>query len=121
MSRRTRILVLSLVAALGLFWVFWATVANNSGVSNKLVSYNVVDSTLATVDLAVTKDPATTAKCSLEAMNDSYAVVGYKVITIGPGGANTPDGRTMPVRAQVRTDSLAVTGVVEDCWIVQQP
>jgi hypothetical protein len=120
MSKKARILILAVVGVLGLAWVFWATVGNSTGVSNRLISYQVVDSTLSTVDVAVTKDPAATARCALQAMNDSYAVVGWNVITIGPNGsgAGTDSGRTTTVRGQVRTDSLAVTGVVQECWIV---
>ncbi len=123
MSKRTRILVLAVVGALALTWVLWVTVGNTTGISNKLVSYRVVDATLTTVDVAVTKDPAATAQCSLQAMNSSYAVVGWKVITIGPTatGEGTDGGRTTTVRGEVRTDSAAVTGVVENCWIAQQP
>lgn len=119
MSKRARILVLAAAGLLGLVWVFWATVGNNSGVDNKLISYQVVDPTLTTVDVAVTKDPSATAKCALQAMNDSYAVVGYKVITVGPNGAGTDSARTTTVRGDVRTDSPAVTGLVQECWIVQ--
>lgn len=123
LSKTRRIIVLAVVGVLALTWILWVTVGNNTGISNKLISYNVVDPTLSTVDVAVTKDPAATAKCALQALNSSYAVVGYNVITIGPNGtgAGVDSGRTTTVRGEVRTDSLAVTGVVEDCWIVQQP
>ena len=116
-------MVLAVAGALALTWVLWVTVGNNTGVSNKLVSYEVVDSTLSTVDVAVTKDPGATAQCVLKAMNSSYAVVGWNVITIGPNGTNAgaDKGRTTTVRGEMRTDSLAVTGVVENCWIVQRP
>ncbi len=120
MSKKSRILALALVGVLGLVWVFWATVGNNSGVDNKLISYQVVDPTLTTVDVAVTKDPSATARCALQAMNDSYAVVGFKVITIGPNGngSGTDSGRTTTVRGALRTDAPAVTGLVQECWIV---
>jgi hypothetical protein len=53
-------------------------------------------------------------------MNESYAVVGWDVVTIGPNGtaAGSDGGRTTAQRAMVRTDSLAVSLVVDSCWIV---
>ena len=92
----------------------------NTGVSQKLLSYNVVDATMTTVDLAVTKAPDATAQCAIKAMNGSYAIVGWNIITVGPNGkdAGSENGRTTTVRGELRTDALAVTGVVEKCWIV---
>ena len=121
LSKKAKIIILSVVAALALFWILWVSVGNNTGVSQKLVSYEVVDSTLSTVDLSVTKAPGATAQCAVKAMNESFAVVGWNVITIGPNGTDTGSegGRTTTVRGQMRTDSLAVTGVVENCWIVK--
>ena len=54
-------------------------------------------------------------------MNESYAVVGWNVVTVGPNGkdAGSENGRTTTVRGEIRTDSLAVTGVVENCWMVK--
>ncbi len=105
---------------LSLSWVLWAVMGANDGVSQKLLSYNVVDGTMTTVDLALTKDPSATAQCAIKAMNSTYAVVGWSVITVGPNGtdAGSENGRTTTVRGELRTDSLAVTGVVENCWIV---
>ncbi|AIY03531.1 hypothetical protein ART_3932 [Arthrobacter sp. PAMC 25486] len=120
MSKRTQKILLLVAAVLSVSWVLWSVMGGNTGVSQKLLSYNVVDGTMTTVDLAVTKSPDATAKCALKAMNDSYAVVGWNVITIGPNGedAGSENGRTTTVRGELRTDALAVTGVVENCWIV---
>jgi len=75
---------------------------------------------MTTVDMQVTKAPDQTAKCAVEAMNANYAVVGWDVITIGPNATTvgTNKGTTTSMRANVRTDSLAVTGVIDSCWIV---
>jgi hypothetical protein len=119
-SKRTKIIALAVTGVLALTWILWVTVGSNTGIDQKLVSYEVVDPTLSTVDLVVTKDPGATAKCALQALNSSYAIVGWNVITIGPNGteAGSNNGRTTTVRGEVRTDSLAVTGVVDNCWIV---
>ncbi|ALV47337.1 hypothetical protein MB46_02090 [Arthrobacter alpinus] len=119
-SKKTQKILLIVAAALSLTWVLWVVIGGNSGISQKIVSYNVVDGTLTTVDLTVTKDPGATAACEIKAMDTSYAVVGWKVITVGPNSedAGSENGRTTVVRGELRTDSPAVTGVVETCWIV---
>lgn len=120
MPKRTQKILLVVAAVLSLSWVLWVTLGGNTGVSQKLISYNVIDSTMTTVDVAVTKSPEATAKCAIKAMNSTYAVVGWNVITIGPNSkdAGSENGRTTIVRGEMRTDSLSVTGVVESCWIV---
>lgn len=119
--KKSQKILLLIAAVLAVSWVLWVTIGGNTGVSQKIISYNVVDDTMTTVDLAVTKDPEDTAECALKAMNDAYAVVGWNVITIGPNSkdAGSENGRTTTVRGELRTDSPAVTGVVEYCWIVK--
>ena len=123
LSKKTRNIWLVVAAVLSVGWVLWVVAGSTTGVSNKLLGYNVADSTMTTVELTVTKDPDATARCALKAMNGSYAVVGWKVITVGPNAKDvgSEGGRTTVVRSEVRTDSLAVTGVVEECWIAQGP
>lgn len=120
-SKKTQKILLAVAAVVSLAWLLWVVIGGNTGISHKILSYHVVDSTMTTVDLAVTKDPEATARCALKAMNSSYAVVGWHVIEIGPNATNAEgeNTRTTTVRGPLRTDSLAVTGVVEDCWIVK--
>lgn len=119
--KKTQKILIIVAMVLSVAWVLWSVMGSNDGVTQKDVSYNVVDSTLTTVDIAVTKNADATARCAMKAMDDSYAVVGWKVITIGPNGKDvgSENGRTTTVRTELRTDSLAVTGVVEHCWIVE--
>lgn len=121
LSKKAKIVILSVVGALSLAWILWVVVGGNTGISQKIVSYEVVDPTFATVDIAVTKAPGATAQCAVKAMNSTYATVGWNIITIGPNGTEdgSENGRTTTVRGQMRTDSPAVTGVVESCWIVK--
>ncbi|MFQ4147766.1 DUF4307 domain-containing protein [Arthrobacter sp. LAPM80] len=121
MPKKTQKILLAVAAVLSLIWILWAVIGGNTGISQKVLGYNVVDGTQTTVDLAVTKDPGATAECAVKAMNESYAVVGWKIITIGPNGkdAGSENGRTTTVRGELRTVSLAVTGVVDNCWIVK--
>lgn len=120
LSKKAKILWLSALVIVGLAWILWATLGGNTGVDQRLISYQVADPTMTTVDVAITKDPGATAQCAIQALNSSFAVVGWNILTVGPNGTGAGDdnGRTTTVRGEVRTDSLAVTGVVDSCWIV---
>ena len=73
---------------------------------------------MARVDYEVTKDPAATAQCAVQVLNESYAVVGWTVVTIPPADAEADgDGRTTSHSTAVRTESEGVTGGVNACWI----
>ena len=49
---------------------------------------------------------------SIPDLNDAYAVVGWKQVTIGPSEETSTSHRV-----SVRTDSLGVTGGVNACWL----
>jgi hypothetical protein len=114
-----RLLVLSaLVVGIGLMaWISTSSSTNN--VTFKDVGYSTPDATQAVIDFQVTKDPDTGVKCAVKALDAKFAVVGWKVVDIGP---NTPDagidgGRTTVHRVVLRTESQAVSSVVDNCWI----
>ncbi|MCU1539596.1 MAG: hypothetical protein JWM01_543 [Arthrobacter sp.] len=111
-----------LLAALAAGIAFMAWISMSSGtaaVSFKDIGYSTTDATLAEIDFQVTKDPATDAKCAVKALDASFAVVGWKVVDVGPNAADVGEegGRTTAHRAAVRTDSQAVSGVVDNCWV----
>ncbi len=86
----------------------------------KDLGYSTVDATVTEVDFQVVKYPAATAKCAVKALDSKFAVVGWKVVEVGPNepkdGAD--GGRTTVQRVMLRTESEAVSGVVDNCWIV---
>lgn len=98
----------------------WISTSNaTESVTFKDIGYSTPDATLAEVDFQVTKEPATAAKCSVKALDSKFAVVGWKVVDITPNAADagTDGGRTIAHRATVRTESQAVSGIVDSCWI----
>jgi hypothetical protein len=98
----------------------WISTSNATGsVTFKDIGYSTPDATLAEIDFQVTKEPATAAKCSVKALDSKFAVVGWKVIDIPANAvdAGSDGGRTTSHRATVRTESQAVSGVVDSCWI----
>lgn len=100
-----------------------ATVALTTGnpdVSSKDVGFALAGAGRASVDFEVTKDPAATAQCAVQVLSENYAVVGWKIVTIGPNNADegAGGGRTTAHRTDIRTDSPAVSGGVNACWLV---
>jgi len=84
-------------------------------VSFKDVGFSIADATHASVDFQVTKDPEDSASCAVQVLSESYAVVGWKQITIGPS-----EQATTGHRLDIRTDSLGVTGGVNACWLLDE-
>jgi hypothetical protein len=104
----------------GIAFMAWiSTSLNSATVTFKDIGYSTTDATQAEIDFQVTKEPGTGAKCAVKALDAKFAVVGWKVVDIGPNPADaTADGgRTTVHRAAVRTESLSVSGVVDSCWI----
>ncbi|MDQ0029282.1 DUF4307 domain-containing protein [Arthrobacter bambusae] len=116
-KRNVLIAVLLVVVAL-LFWV--TTSSSQSSVSFKDIGYSATDATQLAVDFQVTKNPDATAKCAVKAMDSGFGVVGWKVVQIGPNDPKdgADGGRTTAQRTILRTESAAVSAVVDNCWIV---
>lgn len=115
---KRNILIAALAVGIG-FMAWISTSSATASVTFKDIGYSTPDATLAEIDFQVTKDPATDAKCAVKALDATFAVVGWKVVDVGPNAADvgTDGGRTTAHRAIVRTESQAVSGVVDSCWI----
>ncbi|WP_426006484.1 DUF4307 domain-containing protein [Paenarthrobacter sp. NyZ202] len=121
MARKTQrnIVIAALVLGIG-FAAYVATGSAQAPVTFKDIGYSTIDGTQAEVDYQVTKYPGATAKCAVKAMDSKFAVVGWKVVEVGPNQPeeNADGGRTTAQRTVLRTESPAVSGVVDSCWIV---
>ncbi|MET4094535.1 DUF4307 domain-containing protein [Arthrobacter sp. UYCu712] len=120
LTGRTKRYILIAALALGIGFMAWiSTSSATASVTFKDIGYSTPDATLAEIDFQVTKDPATDARCAVKALDSKFAVVGWKVVDVGPNAADagTDGGRTTVHRALVRTESQAVSGVVDSCWI----
>ncbi|MHA7248010.1 DUF4307 domain-containing protein [Arthrobacter tecti] len=90
-------------------------------VSSKDVGFKIDGSGIARVDFEVTKDPEAAAQCAVQVLNESYAIVGWKIVDIPPVGSGQGfnDGRTTSHSVDIRTESDGVSGGVNACWIVR--
>ncbi len=115
---KRNLLILALAAGIG-FMAWISTSAATESVGFKDIGYSTPDATVAEVDFQVTKNPGTSAKCAVKALDAKFAVVGWKVVDVGPNAvdAGADGGRTTAHRVAVRTESQAVSAVVDNCWI----
>jgi len=114
--------------AIGMGFLAWATTSNaTASVTYKDIGYRTTDATQAVVDFQVTREPGTAVKCAIKALDSRFAVVGWKVVDIPPVAQEAQDaqdqgadgGRTVAQRIILRTESQAVSGVVDNCWIAK--
>ncbi|MCQ1987720.1 DUF4307 domain-containing protein [Arthrobacter sp. zg-Y844] len=116
LSRRTQIIAVSAAVAAGVVAAAWMNIPASTGtVTSKDVGYTLPEDGRVTVDFKVDKSAGSTAACAIQALNESYAVVGWKTVVLGP---DAPESSTQ--RVELRTDSPAVTGGVSSCWIVDE-
>jgi hypothetical protein len=123
MSRKAKRWAVIVALAIGMGFLAWVSTSNaTASVTFKDIGYRTTDAMQAEVDFQVTREPGTAVKCAIKALDSRFAVVGWKVVDIPPveqeAQAQSADGgRTLAQRVVVRTESQAVSGVVDNCWI----
>jgi hypothetical protein len=123
MSRKARRWAVIVALAIGMGFLAWVSTSNaTASVTFKDIGYRTTDATQAEVDFQVTREPGTAVKCAVKALDSKFAVVGWKVVDIPPveqqaQSQSADGGRTLAQRVVLRTESQAVSGVVDSCWI----
>ncbi|WP_309080430.1 DUF4307 domain-containing protein [Zhihengliuella sp.] len=107
--------VAALVVAVGL--AGWVAMENSAEVTFKDLAFSIDSTTQATVTFDVQKDPADTAQCSVQVMDETYAVVGWETVRVGPTEDGVRDSRHT---VDVRTEYRGVSASVNDCWVVAE-
>ena len=126
---RNRTLIIAfaavLVAAFAI-WQFGIGGYNASAATAEVVGYQVPSERQITLNINLTKPGSATATCALQALNVNFGVVGYKEVTFGPDTAKgqpsdmlTTDSSqtTHQYALTFNTTELAVSGVVDSCWL----
>jgi hypothetical protein len=111
-GRLLAIIVGAGVLAVAIAWVLWVGLfGSNASIETQDVGYVVIDDH--TIDLReqVSTNPGTTVSCSFEALNEKFAIVGWKVIQLPPV---TERNRVFTQR--LRTSEPAVSGLIGSCW-----
>jgi len=114
--RRTRIFagiagaaVLVVVVA----WVVWAGLFGPSAsLGTRDLGYSLVGDDAVEVRYEVTADAGASVSCALQALNSTFAIVGWKVVAIPPS-----EQGTRQFRETLLTSEPAVTGLIYRCWL----
>jgi len=117
-DRRRRTRLLAIVAGIGVVavviaWVVWAGLLGpDASLGSRDLGYALIGDDAVEVRYEVTVDAGRTASCALQALNDTFAIVGWKVVDLPAS-----DRGTRQFRETLRTSEPAVTGLIYRCWL----
>lgn len=94
-------------------WAVWAS-ADQTGPSLESldVAHTIVDEHAVEVTFDVSVEPGTPVTCAVQALNESFGIVGWAIVDFGPESLFTTRHTT-----HVLTTERATTGLVYRCWI----
>lgn len=117
LKKKTRRYLIIGGLAFGVLFALYLAWATASKVEFKDNSFEVISPTEAWALVEITKDAKDTAQCEIRALNESYAVVGWKTLTVGPSEGKGKVTQRFDIT--LRTESLSTTVGVEECKIVK--
>ncbi|MBO0979252.1 DUF4307 domain-containing protein [Microbacterium sp. SD291] len=106
--------VITIAAAVLVVGAFsWMTVAGQmNSVDADDLGFELVDEHTVDVRFQVTGVQGKNVVCVIEALDEEFGVVGWKVVEIPPG-----DSHSQALSTTVPTVSEATTGLVNTCWV----
>ena len=117
-AARRRRLTVGIGAAVGVLlvvvaWVVWVGLFSPSAsLETRDTGYTQRADDSVDIRFEVTVEPGTSVSCALQALNASFAIVGWKVVDLPVG-----DDRTRAFVENVRVTEPAVTGLIYRCWL----
>ncbi len=115
-KNRTRVIVISSALAFGVVFVLWLVWGGLLGAPAQFqandIAHKVVDDANVDITWQFTVEPGTDARCAVQALNSTFAIVGWKVVDVP---ASTQ--RTRDLTEHVLTTEPAVTGLIYRCWL----
>jgi hypothetical protein len=117
-GRRRRAVLLAIVVGAAVLvtvvvWVIWVGLFTpNAAVQSEDVGSTPVDDSTIRVVSQISADPGAHVHCSVEALTEDFAVVGWKVVALPP-----TEHRVQRVTTTVRTTQRAVSGLIGSCWV----
>lgn len=113
---RTRLIAIIAAAAVAIVFVAWVVWAGLGGTPAQFQSvdqgYTIVSDGEIQVQYTFSTEPGTSASCAVQALNDTFAIVGWKVVDLPAS-----DQHTRVLNETLLTTELAVTGLVHSCWL----
>lgn len=115
-ASRTRLISWGTAAAFVVVFAAWLVWGGLLGAPAELeakdVGHTIIDDRHVDVRFELTTNPGTPITCALQALNESFGIVGWRIIELAPS-----EQRTRSITESVRTSELAVTGLIYRCWL----
>ena len=104
----------ALVLAVGAAAV--VTLLNTQRLEAKDIAFEITSDTSATVTIDITKPADAAVECSVQVLNEEYAVVGWSTVRVPAGGGRGQE--TVRRTVELRTESIGTSGGHGSCWEV---
>lgn len=117
-ASRRRTLILGIVAGAAVLlvvgaWVVWVGLFSpGAALETRDLGYVTHGSESVDIRFEVSTDPGTAVSCALQALNEQFAIVGWKIVDLP-----LSDQRTRSFEENVRVTEDAVTGLIYRCWL----
>lgn len=114
--RRRTVVAVSVAVAFVVVFAAWVVFAAFDGDGSKLestdVGYTVLDDRSVDVQYTVSVQPGTEVSCAVQAQNQKFAIVGWKVVHLPAATQHSTTYTT-----SLATSERAVTGLIYECWL----
>lgn len=112
-TRRLMVIAGVIFAAVFTAWVVWGGLSGtNAELEVRDLGYANATDTSIDVRWEVSVAPGTTVSCAVQALNESFGIVGWRIIEL-PASAD----RTRVFVESIRTAEPPVTGLPYRCWL----
>jgi len=116
-TRRSRVIAI-VAAAVGLVvvvaWVVWGGLLGpDASLEARDLGFEIIDDGHIRVEYEVTSDAGAEVSCAVQALNESFTVVGWKIVQLP-----VSEQRTRSFTEELRTSELAVSGLIYRCWLL---
>lgn len=114
--RRMRVRLLAWVTA-AMFvvvftvWVIWAGLGGSAQIQAQGTGHSFPSENVVSVSYEITMPPGTAATCAVQALNESFAIVGWKIVSIPAS-----EKRTRAFTQLLHTSEPSTTGLIYRCW-----
>lgn len=112
-ARWLAVIVGALVLVVVVAWVLWAGLFGaTASIETQDAGYAIVDANTVDITEQISVDPGTKVSCSFQALDEDFAIVGWKVVDLP---AVSQRSRTIVER--LRTYAPAANGLIGSCWL----
>lgn len=111
--RRAFWITVAVLATASVGTLAWVTVSTSlNEVSFDGTAHEIIDDRTVTVSFQVSPPAGATFACALQALDEDFGVVGWRVIEYPP-----VEGNAQAFEETIPTVARATTGIVDSCWV----